>query len=230
MLEKTKYSTEDRILVAVDCIIFGFDGRELKALLVRRKMEPGRGKWSAMGGFVKVDESLYNAAVRILYALTGLNNIYMEQLHTYGDVNRDAGGRVISVVYFALINIEDYEEQVLDEHDASWLPLKQLPDLIFDHHQMVLDAHQRLRQKVANHPIGFALLPEKFTLPQLLSLYEAIYDTPIDKRNFSRKILSLGILKKLGEKEKNSSRKGAFFYVFDQEKYDKLSKEGVSFI
>jgi|TARA_R110002012_G_scaffold66476_7_gene173671 8-oxo-dGTP diphosphatase len=229
-LKPIKYSTEDRIHVAVDCIIFGFDGQELKALLIHRKMDPGLGVWSLMGGFVKIDESLDEAAVRILHSLTGLDNIYMEQLHSYGAVHRDIGGRVISVAYFALINIEDYEEQVLDEHDARWVPLNELPDLIFDHKQMVQDAHQRLRQKVANHPIGFALLPEKFTLPQLLSLYEAIYDAPIDKRNFSRKMLSLGILKKLAEKEKSSSRKGAFFYVFDQEKYEKLSNEGLSFI
>ncbi len=229
-MEPIKYSAEDRIHVAVDCIIFGFDGLELKALLIHRKMDPGLGVWSLMGGFVRIDESLDEAAVRILHSLTGLNNIYMEQLHSYGEVHRDIGGRVISVAYFALINIDDYEEQVMDEHDALWLPLNELPDLIFDHSLMVKDAHQRLRQKAANHPIGFALLPEKFTLPQLLSLYEAIFDSPIDKRNFSRKMLSLGILKRLDEKEKSSSRKGAFFYVFDQEKYKKLSKEGVSFI
>jgi 8-oxo-dGTP diphosphatase len=225
-----KYKSQDRILVAVDCIIFGFDGKQLQALLIKRGFEPEKGKWSLMGGFTNHDESTEEAAVRVLRQLTGMDNIYMEQLYCFSDVNRDPAGRVISIAYFALINIADYSEQLQFEHEARWFELSQIPDLIFDHKQMVEKAKERLQQKVANHPIGFELLPEKFTLPQLQNLYEAIYEAPLDKRNFTRKILSLEILNRLDEKNKESSRKGAFYYVFDKNKYSKLEQVGVKFI
>lgn len=225
-----KYKSHDRILVAVDCIIFGFDGEQLKALLIKRGFEPEKGKWSLMGGFVNKNESADEAAARVLSKLTGLENVYMEQIHCFSDVNRDPAGRVISIAYFALINIEEYSDQILKDHEARWFPLNKIPPLIFDHREMVADAKERLQIKVANHPIGFELLPSKFTLPQLQNLYEAIYESPLDKRNFTRKILGLGILNKLTEKEKESSRKGAFYYVFDKSKYKKLHQEGVKFI
>jgi 8-oxo-dGTP diphosphatase len=225
-----KYTSHDRILLAVDCIIFGFDGQRLKALLIKRGFDPEKGKWSLMGGFVSQDESTDEAAIRVLHQLTGMNNIYMEQLYCFSDVRRDTAGRVISVAYFALINIEDYSEQLAHDHEAKWFPLSETPKLIFDHKEMVELAKERLQQKVANHPIGFELLPGKFTLPQLQNLYEAIYEEPLDKRNFTRKVLSLGILNKLDEKEKESSRKGAFYYVFDKGKYNKLHREGVKFL
>jgi len=225
-----KYTNHDRLLVAVDCIIFGFDGQELKALLIKRGFEPEIGKWSLMGGFVSENESTDEAAIRVLHQLTGMTNIYMEQLYCFSDVNRDPAGRVISVAYYALINIADYSEQLQLEHEARWFPLAQIPKLIFDHNEMLQKAKVRLQEKVTNHPVGFELLPDKFTLPQLQNLYEAIYGEPLDKRNFTRKILSLDILNKLNEKEKESSRKGAFYYVFDKAKYSKLHQEGVKFI
>jgi ADP-ribose pyrophosphatase YjhB (NUDIX family) len=225
-----KYKNHDRILVAVDCIIFGFDGHQLKALLIKRAFEPEKGKWSLMGGFVGEKESTDEAAQRVLHQLTGMNNVYMEQLYCFSDVKRDTAGRVISIAYFALINIADYSEQLQLEHEARWFSLDKVPPLIFDHKEMVAKAKERLQEKVGNHPIGFELLPGKFTLPQLQNLYEAIYESPLDKRNFTRKILSLGILNKLNEKEKESSRKGAFYYVFDKVKYSKLHQEGVKFI
>lgn len=229
-MDISNYQHDDRILIAVDCIIFGFDGRQLQALFIKRGFEPERGNWSLMGGFVNSDESVQNAASRVLHELTGLSQIYMEQLYCFGDVNRDAAGRVVSVAYFALIKIADYSEQMQREHEARWFPLHGIPPLIFDHTIMVRKAQERLREKVATHPIGFELLASKFTLPQLQNLYEAIYEGPIDKRNFTRKVLSLGILNKLNEKEKESSRKGAFYYVFDRDKYDKLDHEGMKFI
>lgn len=229
-MELNKYQSHDRILLAVDCIIFGFDGKQLQALCIKRGFEPEAGKWSLMGGFVSLDESVDHAASRVLHQLTGLSNIYMEQLHCFGDVNRDAAGRVVSIAYFALINIADYNDQLQQEHEARWFSMDNIPDLIFDHLSMVKKAMERLQQKVANHPIGFELLPDKFTLPQLQSLYEAIYGGPLDKRNFTRKIHSLNILNKLDEKEKESSRKGAFYYVFDREKYNQLEHEGMKFI
>jgi 8-oxo-dGTP diphosphatase len=229
-MDLNSYKSQQRILVAVDCIIFGFDGTQLKALLIKRGFEPEKGKWSLMGGFIGKDENADEAAIRVLYQLTGMRDIYMEQLHTFTDVDRDAAGRVISIAYFALINIADYSEQLQLEHEAKWFALNKIPSLIFDHKKMVLKAKELLRQKVANHPIGFELLPSKFTLPQLQNLYEAIYETPLDKRNFAKKMLSLGILNKLNEKEKESSRKGAFYYVFDSKKYGKLQTNGVRFV
>jgi ADP-ribose pyrophosphatase YjhB (NUDIX family) len=229
-MDINKYKSQDRLLVAVDCIIFGFDGTQLQALFIKRGFEPEKGKWSLMGGFTNQNESTDEAAVRVLRQLTGMDNIYMEQLYCFSEVDRDPAGRVISIAYFALINIEDYNEQMLFEHEARWFPLNKIPDLIFDHKKMVALAKERLQQKVANHPIGFELLPEKFTLPQLQSLYEAIYESPLDKRNFTRKILSLEILNRLNEKNKTSSRKGAFYYVFDKKKYSQLNHDGVKFI
>ena len=223
------YQNVPRHLLAIDCIIFGFDGEALKGLFVKRKLEPQIGNWSLMGGFITEKESVDAAAQRILNDLTGLSNIYMEQLHCYGEVERDTHSRVVSIAYFALIKIADYNDAVLKEHNASWISLKELPALIFDHQQMVEDAKERLRQKVANHPIGFALLPEKFTLRQLQTLYEAIYETPLDKRNFTRKIFSLDIISNTGEKERSTSRKGSFYFVFEEEKYKQLEKEGLKF-
>jgi len=225
-----EYKQYDKFLLAVDCIIFGFDGEQLKALFIKRAFEPGLGKWSLMGGFVKHDEGVEEAAQRILNQLTGLSNIYMEQLSCFGEVDRDPGGRVVSIAYFALINITDYGDELMKEHNAKWFDLQKVPNLIFDHKKMVLLAKERLQQKVANHPIGFALLPHKFTLRQLQNLYEAIYETAIDKRNFTRKILDIGILNKLDEKEKESSKKGSFYYVFDEKKYRQLDREGMKLI
>jgi ADP-ribose pyrophosphatase YjhB (NUDIX family) len=225
-----KYKSQDRVLLAVDCIIFGFDGQQLKALLIKRGFEPEKGKWSLMGGFVGQDESADEAAMRVLHQLTGMRDIYMEQLYCFSDVNRDTAGRVVSLAYYSLINIEEYNEQLEQDHEAHWFPLSAIPELIFDHKQMVTLAKERLCKKVSNHPVGFELLPKKFTLPQLLMLYEAIFGSALDKRNFTRKILSLGFLKKLNEKEKASSRKGAFYYVFDKKKYSKLEYEGIKFI
>lgn len=229
-MDLISYKNHQKILVAVDCIIFGFDGSQLKALLIKRGFDPEKGKWSVMGGFVGKNENADEAAIRVLYQLTGMNNIYMEQLYSFSEVDRDPAGRVISIAYFALINIADYSEQMQLEHEAKWFPLNKIPPLIFDHKKMVAKAKERLQDKVVNHPIGFELLPSKFTLPQLQNLYEAIYETALDKRNFTKKMLSLGILNKLDEKEKISSRKGAYYYVFDSDKYSKLQSNGLKFI
>ncbi len=226
----SRYHHDDKILLAVDCIIFGFDGRQLQALCIKRGFEPEQGNWSLMGGFVNEEESVDNAALRVLSELTGITDIYMEQLACFGEVNRDTAGRVVSIAYYALIKLGDYSEQLQRIYEAKWFPLSEIPPLIFDHPEMVQKALIRLKEKVAHHPIGFELLPEKFTLPQLQNLYEAIYEGPIDKRNFTRKILSLNILNKLPEKEKESSRKGAFYYVFDRERYEQLAHEGMKFI
>lgn len=215
-----QYPHSTRLLVAIDCIIFGFDGEEIKLLVIKRNFEPERGKWSLMGGFVNTDEDLEVGAERILFELTGLNNVYFEQLQTFGKVNRDPVERTISVVFFALINIHNHDEESVRAHHAHWVSLKNIPNLIFDHQKMVEIAIERLRYKAALHPIGFELLPEKFTIPQLHKLYEAIYDMQLDRRNFSRKILSTDLLVDTGEKNEQSATKKAILYCLNKEKYE----------
>jgi len=215
----SKYLRQTRMLVAVDCIIFGFDGQELKLLLVKRHIEPQKGNWSLMGGFVQPDESFETAAARVLHKLTGLENVYMEQLAAFGNPERDPIERTASIAYFSLIDINQYIQQISHEYHAEWFPINNLPEVIFDHQVMIDMAKEKLRYKAAFHPILFELMPEKFTLPQLQSLYEGIYDASLDKRNFSRKLLSTGLLVKQKDKEKESSKRGAFYYKLDRKKY-----------
>ena len=214
-----KYPGETRLLVAVDCIIFGFDGSNIKLLLVQRGLQPKKGDWSLMGGFLQPEESLDDAANRILKKLTGLQGVYMEQLKAFGEPTRDPVERTVSVAYFALIDINQYARQLTAEYHAEWFHLKKTPDLIFDHQGMVDSAKRQLRYKAALHPILFELLPQRFTIPQLQILYESIYDTTFDNRNFSRKVLSTELLVKQKEKDKTGSKKGAFFYRLDKRKY-----------
>lgn len=225
------YSMHSKFYIAVDCIIFGYDiaEKEIKLLLIKRSFEPAKGKWSLAGGFVNPDESLDSAASRVLSSLTGLKNVYMKQLHCYGDLERDPGARVISSAYWALIKIKDIDRELYDKNGAHWQSLKKMPQLIFDHRSMVDNAMSELQTQIKIKPVGFELLPEKFTLVQLLDLYEAIYQRTIDKRNFRKKIISMNILEKLDEKEKVTSRKGAFYFRFIKERYKKLLKNGFYF-
>ena len=223
------YQKEERQLLAVDCIIFGFDKGVLKLLLIKRNFEPEKGKWSLAGGFLRSDESLDDCAQRVLHELTGLKNVYLEQLFSYGDVSRDPGERVVSVAYFALLNSEECNNEISKDNEACWCPMNELPGLIFDHREMVDKALRRLQRKIKIRPIGFELLPEKFTLPQLQVLYEAIYQKDLDKRNFRKKILMMDLLDKLQEKDKSSSKKGAFLYCFNKDKYEELLKKGFYF-
>lgn len=214
-----EYSDQTRLLVAVDCIVFGFDGSSLKLLLIKRGFEPQKDQWSLMGGFIKNNESIEDAASHILEQLTGLKGVYLEQLHAFGDPNRDPIERTISIAYFALIDIHQYETQINDNYHAEWFALEEIPDLIFDHTNMLILARKQLRYKAAMHPILFELLPDRFTIPQLQMLYEAIYGYGFDTRNFSRKVLSTGLLIKQKEKDKLNSKKGAFYYTLDKAKY-----------
>lgn len=214
------YTSADKVLLAVDCIIFGFDHEGLKILLIKRDFEPEKGKWSLMGGFLKKDEVLKSAATRILDHYTGLREVYMEQLYAYSEIDRDPVERTISVAYCALINIENHNEELIKNYQAQWFSVADTPKLIFDHDEMVQHAIRRLRYRTSTKPVGFELLPEKFTMRQLLELYEAILDKELDKRNFISKINSLDILIKLEEKDMLSSRKGSYLYMFDKEKYE----------
>lgn len=216
-----KYTHDTRILVALDCIVFGFDGESLKLLLIKRNFDPEKNKWSLMGGFIERNEGLEAAANRILYELTGLKDIYFEQIKTFGDVDRDPVERTISVCLFALINIRSHNQDAAKSQNAYWINLERRPDLIFDHNEMVKLALQKLRYKAALHPIGFELLPKKFTIPQLQRLYEEIYGETLDRRNFSRKILSTKLLLTTGEKSEESTTKKAILYKLDKKKYHK---------
>jgi ADP-ribose pyrophosphatase YjhB (NUDIX family) len=223
------YSHHSKCHVALDCIIFGFDENELKLLLIKRGFEPEIGKWSLMGGFLQPDESLNQAASRVLEKLTGLSNLYMEQMHTYGKPDRDPVSRTVSVAYYALIRTDSYDQKLAANFGARWFPINEIPALIFDHNQMVKRALEVLKLKSKTVPLGFELLPQKFTIPQIRKLYEAINQQPIDHRNFSKKVKAMPWLRKLSLKDKSGSKKGAFLYEFDQIVYQRLKEEGDSF-
>lgn len=225
----TYYSNNSTFLVAVDCIIFGFKDKDLHILLTRRPLEPQGGEWSLMGGFMEESESLDQAAEKVLYRYTQQKGIYMEQVKAYGDVNRDPGGRVVSVAFYALVRLEEFDTSLARKFDARWVKIQQLPKLIFDHNHMVEDALTLLRYKTSMQPIIFNFFDKKFTLPALQDLYEAIYQTPIDKRNFRKKIASMQILDKLNIKDKTSSKRGAHYYAFNEKKYQQFVREGKRF-
>ena len=223
------YKKEDKVLLAVDCIIFGFDGEALKILLVKRDFEPEKGKWSLIGGFLKKDQDLDQAAIRILHHLMGLDDIYLEQFYAFSKVDRDPGERTVSVAYYALIDIASHNEELIKLDAAEWFSLKDAPDLIFDHNRMVELAVSRLKYRAKTEPIGFELLPDKFTMLQLQNLYESVLNEKLDKRNFTSKINALGILVKLDEKDMESSKKGSYLYQFDTDMYNEKLKEGFVF-
>ena len=215
------YSRHPRFYHAVDCIIFGFSGGELNLLLLKRKFDPGMGEWSLMGGFVQKDENMDDAAKRVLAELTGLTNVFMEQVGVFGKVGRDPGERVISTAYYALININEYDRQLVESHNAHWVNINELPTLLFDHEQMVSRAKTVMRVQAAMQPTCFSLLPEYFTLTQLQSLYEAINGYTLDKRNFRKRVAERDYIEKTRLIDKTTSRRGASLYKFNEEKYKK---------
>ena len=227
---KKYYKSQPKHHVAVDCIIFGFDGVKLKLLVIKRDFQPGKGNWSLMGGFLQENESIDQAAERVLEQLTGLKEVYLEQLYVYGDIDRDEADRVISVAYYALVDTQVFGEVNGHQHTGKWFDINERPELIFDHNEMVEKALRRLRRKAKIQPVGFELLPSKFTLPTLMKLYEAIYQEKFDKRNFRKKMLSFGVINRLEEKDKTGSRKGAFLYEFDMEKYNGMLQNGARFV
>ena len=210
------YKQYPKNYVAVDCSIFGYEEGELKLLLYPRGFEPSRGKWSLMGGFVKHDESLEEAARRILLQTTGLHNIFLEQSGAFSKPDRDPGARVISVTFVALIRIDMHDKELVRENGAHWWPVTKLPPLIFDHDAMIQNGLAILQQKAGINLVGKELLPELFTLMQLKNLYEAIFQRSFDPGNFRKKVLSLDLLERLNEKNTSESKKGAFYYRFKE--------------
>jgi 8-oxo-dGTP diphosphatase len=219
-----------RAALTVDCVVFGLDEHDLKVALIQRDLEPHAGRWALPGGFVHVDESLDEAARRELREETGLSKVFLEQLYTYGDLGRDPRERVVTVAYFALVNIGDHRVQAAtDARSAAWFPVTDTPSLAFDHAKIVQAALQRLKGKVRYQPIGFELLPAKFTLSQLQHLYETILERPLDKRNFRRKALAMGFLEETDEIEQDVAHRAARLYRFDEAKYRRLVKKGFLF-
>lgn len=217
------YQEHSKVLVSVDCIIFGFDEGKLRVLIGRRKLNPGYGQWSLYGGFVNNNESINDAANRVLFELTGLRNLYMSQVGAFGNVDRDPGERVISIVYYALINTKDYDEALRMKHDVEWVNIDELPQMYSDHNKMVLKARQIMHEKISREPISFSLLPSLFTLTQLQRLYEAVCGEEVDKRNFRKRIKEMGFIEKTDLIDKTSSKRGAYLYRFNKKAYNEES-------
>ena len=217
----TKYYIEhQKILVSVDCIIFGFEQNKLKVLLGHRPIDPGKGAWSLYGGFVRNEESVDEAADRVLFELTGLRNVYMRQVGAFGSVDRDPGARVVSVAYYALINVKDYDQKLLAEHHVEWVNIEELPEMFSDHKKMILKARKLMQQKIRTEPISFQLLPGLFTLTQLQRLYEAVNGEEVDKRNFRKRIKEMDFIEKTELIDKKSSKRGAALYRFNRKIYN----------
>ncbi|TDO84075.1 NUDIX domain-containing protein [Flavobacterium chryseum] len=216
--------------ISIDCVIFSFDKKNLEVLLVQHAEGASIGKWGLLGGNLYLEESVDNAALRILYELTSLDNIYLEQLKAFTDPDRVKSERVITVGYYTLLNREDYNIQASNSViEAKWYKIKDIPDLIFDHTEILNFSLMHLRNRVRQAPIGFNLLPEKFTLLQLMHLYEEILGIELDKSNFRRKILHMKLLVGLDEKQQDVSHRAAKLYKFDPEIYKKLTEKGFNF-
>ena len=219
-----------RAALTVDIVVFALDEDDLKVMLIERDLEPFVGRWAIPGGFVRVDETLDEAARRELEEETGLSEIYLEQLYTFGEVGRDPRERVVTVAYYALVNLEGHNVHAsTDARNAAWFAINDLPALAFDHEKILDVALERLRGKLRYQPIGFELLPDKFPLRMLQHLYEIVLDRELDKRNFRKKILSMDILIELNEIEKDVAHRAAKLYRFDKAKYDKKTREGFNF-
>jgi 8-oxo-dGTP diphosphatase len=219
-----------RAALTVDCVVFGFDEGDLKVLLIERGLEPFKGRWALPGGFVRVNETLDTAARRELEEETGISNVFLEQLYTFGAVDRDPRERVVSVAYYALVKLSGYAAKAAtDAANARWFPVSNIPKLAFDHAEILATAVERLKGKVRYQPIGFELLPPRFTLSQLQHLYEAVLGIELDKRNFRKKVLSFGFLIPLKEKQMLGPHRPAQLFCFDNMKYENLRKRGFHF-
>ena len=214
------YGEHSKVWLSVDCIIFGFDEGKLKILIGRRQMDPGRGEWSLYGGFVNADESVDDAATRTLYELTGLRNLFMRQVGAFGNVDRDPGERVVSIAYYALINVKDYDDALRRQYGLEWMDINAVPQLYSDHNEMVAKARKMMRQKLATEPVGFRLLPSLFTLTQLQKLYEAVNGEELDKRNFRKRIKDMDYIENTGLIDKSYSKRGAYLYRFNNRVYE----------
>ena len=219
-----------KISLSIDCVIFGFDENKLKVLLIRSDLKKYKGKWSLLGDLVKSDEGLDAAAYRILKQRTGLDDLYLEQVHTFGDVERHPAGRVITVAYCSLINIQHHKLKILD-NELHWHRVENITDLAFDHSIIFNACLQWLQKRIQEHPLGFSLLPNKFSLRELQNLYEAILNEKLDRRNFRKKFFAMNFLVDVNETEQNVPHRPGKLYKFDYNKYEKNKKKwsGIDF-
>jgi 8-oxo-dGTP diphosphatase len=219
-----------RPALTADCVVFGLDNEDLKVLLIERDLEPFAGHWALPGGFAVVGESIEETARRELAEETGLDGVFLEQLYTFGAPDRDPREHVVTVAYYALINLAEHSVKASsDARRAAWFEINDVPPLAFDHDRILQTAYERLQGKIRYQPIGFELLPEKFALRQLQQVYEKILDRPLDKRNFRKKILNMGIIEELDEIETDVSHRAARLYRFDKTKYDRMVRQGFNF-
>ena len=218
------------IALSVDCVIFGFDENKLKVLLIRSDLNKYKSKWSLLGDLVKPGEALDASAYRIVKQRTGLNDLYLEQVHTFGEVTRHPAGRVVTVAYCSLINVQHHRLKILD-NELHWHEIENVTNLAFDHQQIFEACYGWLQKRVQEHPLGFSLLPNKFSLRELQNLYEAILNIKLDRRNFRKKFFSMDFLIDMGENEQNVPHRPGRLYQFDYEKYEKKKKtwSGIDF-
>lgn len=227
---QTEVQSINRVALSVDCVIFGFDENKLKVLLIRSDLKKYQSKWSLLGDLVKPEEDLDASAYRILKQRTGLNDLYLEQVHTFGEVGRHPAGRVVTVVYCSLINIQNHRLKILD-NELHWHEIESLTDLAFDHKRIFDACYAWLQKRVQEHPLGFSLLPSKFSLRELQNLYEAILNIKLDRRNFRKKFFTMDFLVDINEVEQDVPHRPGKLYKFDYEKYEKKKKtwSGIDF-
>lgn len=228
MSEKKYCYSHPHPSVTTDCVIFGFDGKGIQVLLIERGIEPYKGKWAFPGGFLNNDETAEEGALRELKEETGLTNAYIEQFNTYTDPNRDPRDRVITIAHYALVRIQEVKGGD-DAANARWFPIDEIPSLAFDHDKILRDAMKKLRERIHFEPIGFELLPEKFTMKDLQVLYEAILDIKFDRRNFSKKMMHYELLNQLDETIWPTLKREAQLYSFNKENYELFKKKGFQF-
>lgn len=227
---QTEVESINRVALSVDCVIFGFDENKLKVLLIRSDLKKYQNKFSLLGDLVKPEEDLDASAYRILKQRTGLNDLYLEQVHTFGEVGRHPAGRVVSVAYCSLINVQHHRLKIL-ENELHWHEIDAVSELLFDHKKILDICYAWLQKRVQEHPLAFSLLPNKFSLRELQNLYEAILNKKLDRRNFRKKFFSMDFLVDIGEEEQNVPHRPGRLYKFDYEKYEKNKKtwSGIDF-
>ena len=219
-----------RAALTVDCVVFGLDDEDLKVMLIQRGLPPFEGEWALPGGFVRIEETVDEAARRELAEETGLSKVFLEQLYTFSAIDRDPRERVVSVAYYALVNLVDHRVQAAtDAREAAWFPVDDVPSLAFDHAEILGVALERLRGKLSYQPIGFELLPKKFALSRLQHLYEVVLERELDKRNFRKKVLATGLLIETNEVQQDVAHRAARLYRFDERTYKQLAKNGLHF-
>lgn len=210
--------------ISVDCVIFGFDENELKVLLIKSDLKDFEGRWSLLGDLIDSKETLDEAAYRILKERTGMDDVYLEQVKSFGEVSRHPAARIITVAYCSLVNVQHHQLKKMD-NELHWHRVKQIKEMAFDHKKIVDVCYEWLQKRIQEHPLGFSLLPKKFSLRELQNLYEAILGVSLDRRNFRKKFFSMDLLEDTGELEADVPHRPGKLYKFNYEKYQKKERK-----